>query len=78
MLAGDFHPSAETAAIPPAKVHMMRCMLVSNLDIPMRFVNGTQGRLLHWHPEKVSANKCVSAGHPEMLLVVREHVQDVF
>ena len=28
----------------------MRAMLISNLDVDQRFANGTQGRLLNWHP----------------------------
>ena len=29
---------------------MMRVMLISNLAVDQRFANGTQGRLLMWHP----------------------------
>ena len=28
----------------------MRVMLISNIAVDERFANGTQGRLLHWHP----------------------------
>ena len=47
---------------------MMRAMLVSNLALDQRFCNGCQGRVLHWHPEKVQARKAISAGHPELLV----------
>ena len=30
--------------------HLMRVMLISNIAVDERFANGTQGRLLHWHP----------------------------
>ena len=32
-------------------------MLISNLDVERRFANGTQGRLLTWHPDKVQQQK---------------------
>ena len=44
------------------------CMLVSNLALDQRFCNGAQGRVLHWHPEKVQARKALSASHPELLV----------
>ena len=67
-LSGDWHHASETS---PAllKPHMMRCMLVNNLAVDMCFVNGTQGRVLHWHPEKAYAKgKAISASHPEILV----------
>ena len=48
-LAGDWHYTMETAARGP-KPHLMRVMLISNIAVDERFANGTQGRLLHWHP----------------------------
>ena len=48
-MAGDWHPAYEMKT-PPPKPHMMRVMLVSNLAVDERFANGTQGRLLMWHP----------------------------
>ena len=33
-----------------SRQHMMRVMLISNIAVDERFANGTQGRLLHWHP----------------------------
>ena len=51
----------------PYKPHMMRAMLVSNLSVEDRFANGTQGKLLHWHPPDAPRGKAVSASHPELL-----------
>ena len=48
-LAGDWHYTMETVARGP-KPHLMRVMLISNIAVDERFANGTQGRLLHWHP----------------------------
>ena len=48
-LAGDWHHSMETMQSGP-KPHMMRVMIVANIAVDERFANGTQGRLLHWHP----------------------------
>jgi hypothetical protein len=42
-------------------------MLVSNLDVPQRFVNGCQGRLLSWFPDKLpQKRKVISASCPEL------------
>ena len=49
-LAGDWHPSMEEALPRSSRQHMMRVMLISNIAVDERFANGTQGRLLHWHP----------------------------
>ena len=65
-LAGDWHAASETA--PAAdRAHMMRVMLVSNLAVDQRFANGTQGRLLYWHPASVASKKALPASHPELL-----------
>jgi len=67
-LSGDWHHTSETSP-PLLKPHMMRCMLVNNLAVDMGFVNGTQGRVLHWHPEEAcTKGKAVSATHPEILV----------
>ena len=65
-LAGDWHAASETA---PAATHphLMRVMLVSNLAVDQRFANGTQGRLLYWHPASVESKKALPASHPELL-----------
>ena len=65
-IAGDFHPDFETARHVP-RPHMMRAMLVSNLAVEQRFANGTQGRLLYWHPDKAQRGKALYATHPELL-----------
>ena len=51
-LAGDFCDKHETER-PKSKPHLMRVMLTSNMDVKARFANGTQGRLLCWHPNKI-------------------------
>ena len=57
-LAGDWHPQSETASRPPARPHMMRTMLTSNLAVEQR-VLAWQGRYESttyykprpaWHP----------------------------
>ena len=65
-LAGDWHHDSETKA-PPARPHMMRTMLVSNLAVDQRFANGTQGRVLHWFPASVLSKKALPSSHPELL-----------
>ena len=65
-IAGDFHPDHETARHVP-RPHMMRTMMVSNLAVEQRFANGTQGRLLYWHPEKTQRGKALYGTHPELL-----------
>ena len=47
---------------------MMRCMLVANMAVDNRFANGTQGRLLHWHPESVGSKKKLSASYHDLLV----------
>lgn len=67
-LAGDWHPHYETENSNSATPHMMRCMLVSNLAIDQRFANGTQGRLMYWHPSNLSQKrKALPASHPELM-----------
>ena len=55
-LAGDWHFTMETAARGP-RPHMMRVMLISNIAVNERFANGTQGRLLHWHPGSTESKR---------------------
>ena len=39
----------------------------SNLAVDQRFANGTQGRLMHWHPAAMdSPRKALPASHPEL------------
>ena len=49
-LAGDWHDAFETEPRVHATPRMMRVMLSANLAVDQRFANGTQGRLMHWHP----------------------------
>ena len=64
-IAGDWHSGFENmnAAVRP---HMMRAMLVSNIDVDQRFANGTQGRLMYWVPEKNQRGKALYSSHPEL------------
>ena len=65
-IAGDWHPEHETATH-ANRPHMMRTMLVSNLAVQERFANGTQGRLMYWHPESCKKGKSLVSNHPELL-----------
>ena len=45
----------------------MRVMLNANLAVEQRFANGTQGRLLHWHPAQTGGKgKALPAYSPEL------------
>ena len=46
---------------------MMRTMLVSNLAVQERFANGTQGRLMFWHPTECTKGKSLYSSNPELL-----------
>ena len=65
-MAGDFHPEHETGS-PSPRPHMMRTMLVSNLAVQERFANGTQGRLMFWHPTTCTKGKSLYSSNPELL-----------
>ena len=66
-LAGDWHHSMETMQRGP-KPHLMRVMIVSNIAVNERFANGTQGRLLHWHPGATeSKRRALPAYCPDLL-----------
>ena len=44
-------------------------MLTQNIDVEQRFANGTQGRLLCWHPcgeSQAKRRKVLQASHPEL------------
>ena len=64
-IAGDWHSMFETRGHVP-RPHMMRAMLVSNLDVERRFANGTQGRLMQWHPEAARKRKSLYSSHREL------------
>ena len=65
-MAGDWHPEHETESHAP-RPHMMRTMLVSNLAVQERFANGTQGRLMFWHPTTCKKGKTLYSSNPELL-----------
>ena len=41
-------------------------MLIANVDVKQRFANGTQGRLLWWHPGSVERRKALASSHPDL------------
>ena len=65
-MAGDWHPEHETESHAP-RPHMMRTMLVSKLAVQERFANGTQGRLMFWHPTTCKRGKTLYSSNPELL-----------
>ena len=65
-LAGDWHPSYDGGS-EASSSHLMRVMLVANLAVDQRFANGTQGRLLQWHPSSVADKKALPASYPDLL-----------
>ena len=50
-LAGDWHPAEETKPLVKRERHMMRVMLLANINVPNRFSNGAQGRLAYFQPD---------------------------
>jgi hypothetical protein len=66
-VAGDFHENWEDKLL-AQKPHLMRAMLLANISMPTRFVNGAQGRLLMWHPAQVTRNRPVPATHRELFI----------
>jgi len=68
-LAGDFHTSYETEeVVDPTKQHMMRAMLSTNLAVDSRFANGTQGRVMMFHPKSTKdKHTALSAGHSGLM-----------
>ena len=46
---------------------MMRTMLVINLAVQERFANGTQGRVMFWHPTTCTKKKSLYSSNPELL-----------
>ena len=66
-LAGDFHHSVETGNL-GSRPHSMRCMLTANLCVEQRFANGTQGRLMEWHPGATeNKRRAVPAYHHDLM-----------
>ena len=62
-------------ALHKKRPHLMRAMLVANLDVQNRFANGTRGRITSWSPDiDDSMADTVAANHPE--LVVRFFHED--
>ena len=62
-------------AIHKKQPHLMRAMLVANLDVQNRFANGTRGRVASWSPEiEDPTTESIPANHPD--LVVRFFHED--
>ena len=68
-LSGDFHTSYETEeVVDPTKQHMMRAMLSANLAVDSRFANGTQGRVMMFHPKSTRDTRtALSAGNSGLM-----------
>ena len=66
-VAGDFHENWEDKLL-PQRPHLMRAMLLANIAMATRFVNGAQGRLLMWHPAQGARNRPVPATDPELFI----------
>ena len=66
-IAGDFHENWEDKLL-PQKPHLMRAMLLANIAMATRFVNGAQGRLLMWHPAQTARNRPVLATDPNLFI----------
>ena len=49
-LAGQW--LGDPLAFRQSQPYYMRAMLVANVDVPNRFANGTQGRIVSWSPEQ--------------------------
>jgi len=64
-LAGDWNGEC-VQRDPLAAPHLMRVMLVSNLDVENKKANGSQGRLLHWWPASVDGRRPLEAGFPNL------------
>ena len=67
-LAGDWHHRVENMRT-GSRVHLMRCMLNTNLAVDQRFANGTTGRLLQWHPGSTENKRCAMPACNADLLV---------
>ena len=42
-------------------------MCEANLAVDQKFANGTQGRIMMWHPASVDSNRAFPSSHPELL-----------
>ena len=44
-------------------------MMIQNIAVDQRFANGTQGRLLHWHPTETESKRKALPAYSQDLLV---------
>ena len=72
-LAGDFHQEYETEdLVDPSKRHMMRAMLTANVAVDQRFANGTQGRIMMFHPTKTKDKySALPSSHKDLMAAVK-------
>ena len=48
---------------------MLKVMMIQNIAVDQRFANGTQGRLLHWHPTETESKRKALPAYSQDLLV---------
>ena len=48
---------------------MLKVMMIQNIAVDQRFANGTQGRLLHWHPTATESKRKALPAYCQDLLV---------
>ena len=48
---------------------MLKVMMIQNIAVDQRFANGTQGRLLHWHPIATESKRKALPAYCQDLLV---------
>ena len=74
-LAGDFHQEYETEElVDPSKRHMMRAMLTANIAVDQRFANGTQGRIMMFHPMKTKDKRsALPASYKDLMAQPKQH-----
>ena len=72
-LAGQW--LGDPLAFKQSKPYYMRAMLVANVDVPNRFANGTQGRIVSWSPEQNDRHASpIGASDPAIMVrFVHEH-----
>ena len=46
-----------------------KVMMIQNIAVDQRFANGTQGRLLHWHPAETESKRKALPAYCQDLLV---------
>jgi hypothetical protein len=53
---------------------MMRAMLTANIAVDQRFANGTQGRIMMFHPTKTKDKRsALPASHKDLMAQPKQH-----